>query len=420
MKLQKLFGGLQTDYLDGFQYKFTYAWEDETGATTNDEIKLRIIPTSEGYYDALLGLYIYNYVDHLGNVRIGYADSDHDGTIRGRDTRVSNCYPTGDGGMTCIDSFIPGEIVSNNTYYPFGMLFDHNTQAVSENAYKYKYNGKELQETGMYDYGARFYMPDIGRWGTQDPHQESYLCHSPYNYVGNNPIMRIDPDGRDWYYTGDGQYLYNKDLNRDNATQFFKDNNIEGARYAFASNTMGFMNYAADGYIYDDSEAGGGKPIENGQLNNIEGVTINKEPSVARLTWNFVADNIISKPVEGVQFFGYFFYGLAQVPGEMYKQGRMENIHVKMDMTLWGFKNGSFDRTMKYIDGQTVMTEQEKFEKIAIPGVEALTAGVAFGFKPFTKFGTIGNAFGNWGANTAAKAAVKKGIYQLGPKKDKR
>ncbi|GAB0157687.1 hypothetical protein CHRYSEOSP005_29690 [Chryseobacterium sp. Alg-005] len=48
----------------------------------------------------------------------------------------------------------------------------------------YKYNGKELQETGMYDYGARFYMPDLGRWGVQDPNQESYTNHSSYNYVG--------------------------------------------------------------------------------------------------------------------------------------------------------------------------------------------------------------------------------------------
>jgi len=214
--LQKLFGGLQTDYLDGFQYKFTYAWEDETGATTNDEIKLRIIPTSEGYYDTLLGLYVYNYVDHLGNVRIGYADSDHDGTIRGRDTRVSNCYPTGDGGMACTDSFIPGEIVSNNTYYPFGMLFDHNAQAMSENAYKYKYNGKELQETGMYDYGARFYMPDIGRWGVIDPLAEKNRRFTLYNYAINNPIRFIDPDGRsesDWVKrTGQSSWEYNSTI----------------------------------------------------------------------------------------------------------------------------------------------------------------------------------------------------------------
>lgn len=72
---------------------------------------------------------------------------------------------------------------------------------------KFQYNGKELQSkefsdnSGLefYDFGARNFDPQIGRWNVQDAKAEAYTGWSPYNYVLNNPLKYVDPKGEDVY-----------------------------------------------------------------------------------------------------------------------------------------------------------------------------------------------------------------------------
>ena len=88
-----------------------------------------------------------------------------------------------------------GNVEEVNDYYPFGGLMSSTT---GNNSQPYKYNGKELDRKAglnLYDYGARFYDPAIGRFSTVDPMSEEYSHLTPYNYCDNDPMNRIDPDG---------------------------------------------------------------------------------------------------------------------------------------------------------------------------------------------------------------------------------
>ena len=192
-KLRKIFNSIDdsngqlfstiSEYIDGFHNLQTqgiaqigndpleFAYEQESflrELRIRPTPKLQFFPTAEGFYDNEKNEYIYQYKDHLGNVRLSYKNNNN----------------------------IP-EITDQNDFYPFGMNIPREEKSIigAGSLYNYKYNGKELQETGMYDYGARFYMSDIGRWGVVDPLAEFSRRTSPYNYALNNPIRFIDPDG---------------------------------------------------------------------------------------------------------------------------------------------------------------------------------------------------------------------------------
>ena len=75
----------------------------------------------------------------------------------------------------------------------------------------YKFGGKELQEFGAYDFGARIYMADIGRWTGIDAYAEVSRRWNPYNYAFDNPVKFVDPDGNLIYINdGQNQFRYDK------------------------------------------------------------------------------------------------------------------------------------------------------------------------------------------------------------------
>ncbi|WP_419179951.1 RHS repeat domain-containing protein [Aureisphaera galaxeae] len=119
--------------------------------------------------------YVFQYKDHLGNVRLSYADGDLNGS-------VSN-----------------SEIIEESHYYPFGLKQKgYNTTISGGNslAQRWKYNGIELNEDlslNLYEMEVRQYDPTIGRWTSIDP--VIHFDYSPYNAFDNNPIYWADPSG---------------------------------------------------------------------------------------------------------------------------------------------------------------------------------------------------------------------------------
>ncbi|MBB6324466.1 RHS repeat-associated protein [Algoriphagus iocasae] len=80
-------------------------------------------------------------------------------------------------------------------YSPWGETLEHH-DAGNGFTSMYRFNAKELdEETGLYYYGARYYNPQKSIWLSVDPWADKYPYITPYNFVENNPLNLVDPDG---------------------------------------------------------------------------------------------------------------------------------------------------------------------------------------------------------------------------------
>ncbi|MDE5420601.1 RHS repeat-associated core domain-containing protein [Ancylomarina sp. DW003] len=98
-------------------------------------------------------------------------------------------------GSSAIELDENANIISYEEYHPFGTTsYQKLNGNISQK--RYKYVGKEHDnETGLYYYGARYYASWLCRFVSVDPLSIERQWLTPYNYVQNNPINRIDPTG---------------------------------------------------------------------------------------------------------------------------------------------------------------------------------------------------------------------------------
>ncbi len=172
------------------------------------------------------------------NLAFNYFNQDHLGNIR-----------------EVVDS--NGKVVQTNNYYPFGTPFYDEANTTNASLQPFKYNGKELDMMhglNTYDYGARQYYAALPTWDRVDPLAEKYYSTSPYAYCGNNPVNRLDPDGRDWYQTGSGNLYWNPKVKSQEDLQ--DGYTYVGEKYIDEENNI---TYKSDGSVLCENEYDGVK-----------------------------------------------------------------------------------------------------------------------------------------------------------------
>ena len=88
------------------------------------------------------------------------------------------------------------KIISYEEYFPYGDTSYQAVRSQTEAPKRYRYTAMERDdETGFAYHGARYYATWLGRWMSCDPNGIKDGVNL-YVYVGNEPIERVDKDGR--------------------------------------------------------------------------------------------------------------------------------------------------------------------------------------------------------------------------------
>ncbi len=106
-----------------------------------------------------------------------------------------------------------GNMIDRTEYAPYGSIVA--TAATQNIGNNYKFTGKEADaENNLQYFGARYYDNRVGKFTAIDPYglQVSKVIGmlsdpqslNGYVYSRNNPVILVDPDGRDWHTFGQG------------------------------------------------------------------------------------------------------------------------------------------------------------------------------------------------------------------------
>ncbi len=164
----------------------------------SSRVGMQLVNRTQVDYEALKGMRLpttkrYELSNHLGNVLT---------TITGRKIGIID-DPN-------VPFYYKPEVIQASDYYAYGLELPsrkyQNTPYAETIAYRYGFNGKELDKSGEfgslthYDYGFRIYNPSIGKFLSVDPLTKSYPWYTPYQFAGNSPIANVDLDGLEKYH----------------------------------------------------------------------------------------------------------------------------------------------------------------------------------------------------------------------------